>query len=315
MIVVIALQAVMVIFAMLAIGYGFTAKGILPLDMTRKMSVVTSTVLAPCMLFNSIYSRLTPEMLETALPAFLASFLSVGLLFILAEGIGRLIKLPVNRRGNFRTHAAASNAMFIGLPVCLALFGEEGLPAIMFFFLGCTVLFWSVGNYSIRRDGQQYARFWSADTLKGMISPGLIFVLAGVVVVALAVRLPLFLEGALALMGNAGGSLTVVLGGVILYRMGMFRGRLRYEKGLLSVIFCRFLLGPALVWGAALLFGLNTMYTKIYILQMAMPAVSQGYVFSERYGADGNYSALLFSVTTLLSIVVIPLYMLLFTFF
>lgn len=315
MVVVMAIQAVMVIFAMLAVGYVFTAKGILPLDLTKKMSVVTSTVLAPCMLFNSIYSKITPEMLSTALPAFLASFLSVALLFIVAEGIARVIGLPRNRRGNFRTHAAASNAMFIGLPVGLALFGEEGMPAIMFFFLGSTVLFWSVGNYSIRRDGQQNARFWSLDTIKGLLSPGLIFVLAGVVAVALSLNLPFFLSGAVSLMGNAGGSLTVILGGVILYRMGIFKGGLHYEKGVISVILCRFVLGPAIVLGTSLLFGLNTMYIKIYMLQTAMPAISQGYVFSERYGADGDYATLLFAVTTLLSIVVIPLYMLLFTLF
>jgi hypothetical protein len=33
------------------------------------------------------------------------------------------------------------------------------------------------------------------------------------------------------------------------------------------------------------------------MLQTAMPAISQGYVFSERYGADGDYATLLFAVT------------------
>ena len=48
--------------------------------------------------------------------------------------------------------------MYIGLPVNLALFGDEALPFVLLYFFANTVFFWTVGNYSISHDKEELPR-------------------------------------------------------------------------------------------------------------------------------------------------------------
>jgi malate permease and related proteins len=50
---------------------------------------------------------------------------------------------------------------------------------------------------------------------------------------------------------------------------------------------------------------------KVFVIQAAMPAMTQTAIIAEAYGADYKYAAIMTTVTTVVSLVFIPVYMLL----
>ena len=44
---------------------------------------------------------------------------------------------------------AMSNSLFVGYPVCTELFGAEGTPYVMCFYMMNTFFFWAIGSTMI----------------------------------------------------------------------------------------------------------------------------------------------------------------------
>ena len=55
--------------------------------------------------------------------------------------------------GTFASMFTLSNTIFIGLPVNFVLFGEGSLPYVLLNYIANTSFFWTIGAYSIARDG------------------------------------------------------------------------------------------------------------------------------------------------------------------
>jgi predicted permease len=51
--------------------------------------------------------------------------------------------------------------------------------------------------------------------------------------------------------------------------------------------------------------------TKVFIIQAAMPVITQSAIIAKAYGADYEYATVMVTVTTIISIVFIPIYMVL----
>lgn len=56
------------------------------------------------------------------------------------------------RRGVFVTNFFIANTMFIGLPVNLALFGDESIPSVMLYYMVNLTFFWTLGVQNIVAD-------------------------------------------------------------------------------------------------------------------------------------------------------------------
>ena len=72
-------------------------------------------------------------------------------------------------------------------------------------------------------------------------------------------------------------------------------------------------MGPALAYAACAALGAPADMSQVFIVQAAMPAMSNAPILAEAYGSDSAFGAETMAITTLLSLVTMPLLMLLFT--
>ena len=86
---------------------------------------------------------------------------------------------------------------------------------------------------------------------------------------------------------------------------------IRFNRYNLGVLFGRFLLAPALMSLLVLPSSMPVLMKQVFILQSAMPAMTNAPVVAKLYGADSDYAAIMVAETTILSLVVIPILMLL----
>jgi predicted permease len=86
--------------------------------------------------------------------------------------------------------------------------------------------------------------------------------------------------------------------------------KLRLERDLLLVLAGRFLVSPLLLVLAVRPFGLPLLMKEVFLVQAAMPAMTQTPILAAAYGADAEYAGLATSLSTVLGLVTIPLCML-----
>lgn len=303
-----AIQGILSIIIMIAVGYLLAAKGWFNADNSRLISrLVTRVALPGLMIYN-----LTNSFDRTKL-----SEMSYGLIVPLATVLGgcivgivmaKLIRVPKNRQGVFISGCFAFNTIFVGLPVNMALFGAESIPYVLLFYIANTCTFWTLGTYYIGRDGK-YAdhKIFSLSTLKSFFPPPMLGFLAGLLLVLLEIKLPPFLLDTCKYLGNMTTPLAMLFIGIAIHAVDL--KEIKLSKDMLSMFAARFILSPAIVFLLALVIPMPLLMKKVFVIQAAMPMMTQTAIVAAVYGADAKYAAVLTTASTLLSMAVIPLYM------
>ena len=268
------------------------------------LSALVIKVALPCMIVNNVLGQYTPESLLSNLPALAAALISVVLTLLLALPLGKLLKLPGRRMGVFVVMFAFSNSVFIGVPVSRALFGEAVIPYTLLYYIANTSLFWGVGFPLMRKWGGAAAGRRQAPPIP------LLVILICFLLVFLRFRPPQFIMDACGYLGNMVTPVSLLFTGAVMARMVRAR-TFRWEKGYLAATLGRFIVCPALLLLCALPFGLSDLSRDVLMVQAGMPVMTQTALVAASTGSDEEYAAGGTALTTVLSLGMIPLYMLL----
>lgn len=304
-----SISAVLLILIMVVFGYIFGKAGWM--NSSHKSFIVKFLInlAVPCMCINNIFNRVTAEMLQNAGMLLLVPMASGLLCFALAYGLGKLIKIEHKRFGGFVVMCAFSNAMFVGYPMCHTLFGDAGVPYVMFYYICNMVLFWTLGNYIIHRSGSIDGKAYSAkDSFKSLLTPPLLSLVVALLLLFAGFEMPSMLSSLFGYMSGAVTPLALLYIGFILYETGL--KNIRLDKGMMAMMAMRFVLSPAIIIGMCALTGISGMGRDVFVIQAAMPVMTQSVIISANAGADEKYNALGMSLTTLACLVVVPVLML-----
>ena len=148
-----ALQIVLSISAMIAVGMLLTQLKWIGEKEASFLSRLVIRVALPATIINKIFKEFTAESLVGMAAGLIAPV--IGLLLGMAIGylVAKLLKIERRRFGAFVVLFTFSNSIFIGLPVCEALFKEEAVPYTLIYYIANTSLFWTVGYSFMSRDG------------------------------------------------------------------------------------------------------------------------------------------------------------------
>ena len=297
-----SVNTILVFFIMLLCGAFLTWRGILDEHASSKLTKIVLVICVPATMFNNVFTYFDPEMLTSAGKTLLVPFLTVFAAWCLGMLAGKLLRIPENRRGVFAVLFACSNTVFVGLPVNQALFGDAASVPALFYFLGNTVVFWTVGVWGIRRDAGVRSPFFSLETLKKMATPSLVTLIIALILLFLKVPIPAFLMQATSKLGAPGTPLAMIIAGGVIWR-GIVRGTWKRREVIFTMA-GKVLVTPLLAWGFASVLGVGGFLQQIFIAQAAMPVMSQSTIVAQNAGADDELAsaATVVSMTSLLAI-------------
>jgi predicted permease len=86
---------------------------------------------------------------------------------------------------------------------------------------------------------------------------------------------------------------------------------LHFDRSNFLILFGRFLLAPTIMALLVIPSGMPTLMKQVFIMQSAMPIMTNAPVVSRLYHADSDYASIMVAETTLLSLIVIPVLMVL----
>lgn len=311
-----AIQITVTLLILMGVGYGLTWKGWIDDSVANFLSKLVLWIGVPASTFDNMLKFFSAQDLAEAGIALLVPLVSVLLCFLIAMVFARMFKVDENRRGIFYNMFALSNTIFIGLPVSTALFGDAVTPYALFYYMGNTTVTWTLGINVMQRDGLKRpgnplkVKFFSMANLRKILSPGLISFALALICVLLNVKLPMFATKTFSYLGGICTPLALIFIGHVIYNIGL--KNLRVEKDTWGVLLGRIIISPLVVYGLTLLVGAPIDMSKVFIVQAAMPVMSNAPILAKAYGSDSDFASKTMALTTLLSLVTMPLMMLLF---
>ncbi len=253
-------------------------------------------VLFPCLLFHSIVRH--PLQLGTALP------LATGALAVVAAGILLAYALRALPGVDRRLHASGAQTAFrfnsyVALALAERLAGGAGVASMAVVISVCVPLCNVAAVWPLaRHGGHGYLRELARNPL-------IIATLSGLVASLLGLRLPELAATTLARIGAAALPLGLMAVGAGL-QLGALREGPRLAAALMAI---RHLVLPA--WALALVswLALPPAQQAVIVAFAALPTASSAYVLAVRMGGHAGYTAGLVTVSTLIGMVALPLWL------
>lgn len=302
-----AIQGVLSILFMILLGYVLKRRGWFDEQISGLFSRLVVKVSLPALIVSNLLSTFDREMLVGTSIGVLLPLVCMLLLYGVGLLLVRVLDIPSDKRGIFVAMFAFSNTIFIGLPVNMALFGEESTLFVLLYYIANTALFWTIGVSGIQQDGMNGNIQSLSGRLKNLMSPPLVSFILSVLLVLLDIDLPKFIMDACKYIGNLTTPLSMFYIGIVINSVTI--KDLKFNKDILIILLGRFLLAPLLVLMLVYYLPLPVLMKKVFVIQAAMPTMTQIAIVSQTYKADYKYAATAVTVTTMASLVFIPLYM------
>ena len=263
---------------------------------TKKMSDLLLMLISPLLIFQSYQIDFDMEHFIGLLWTFFASSITFVIMIVLAGFIfrGKDEKMPVEKVG-----AIYSNCGFIGIPLVDGILGTQGVFYLTGYITIFNILVWTNGVW-LMTGGGGLKSAW-----KNLVSPSIIAVFIGIFCFLLQLRLPEIISEPIQMTADMNTPLAMIIAGANLAQADL-KNSLK-NKRLYFVCFIRLIVFPAVCAIALYLMHLEFQIAFTVFIASACPAGAMTIMFAERYGRDARYASEIFTVTTILSAVTIPL--------
>lgn len=288
-------QMLVILFA-IVIGYAANKLGYLNEEMNRRLTKVILNLSMPCMILASVMTNddLPDLQIMLALLKMIVAFYGLEAVFMLV--LPRFLGGSSRQKGVWRYGLLFPNTAFIGYPVLQTLFGAGAVFYGVVLNLPFNILSYSLGPLML--GGKR--RF----TWKSLCTPALTASFLSLLIVLVRLPTPALLGEMMDFVGGLTVPLSLVTLGSILAGMPVKRVLSMPRMWIFSLI--RLLVLPAVMLVLLRPLGLDSVVYGVAVIEMAMPVAVNGAMLSMEYGGDVECMAQTIFVTTLLSMVTIP---------
>lgn len=276
----------------LIVFIGFITGQTLNLDRTT-LSRLSLYVLLPALISSSVYGITLG--FSPAIRIVLGFFLTSATLYGVVYSLCRLLKVDPLLQKTLTATTLFANTGNLGLPFISFSLGESGLERAIVYLISSSLLLTTLGPALFKGEGLQVGLritlrlpvFWAT--------------VAGLLLQALAITLPLRLGDGLALLGSAAIPVALVTLG-----MQLAHTSFRLTPAVLAAAGLRLLLAPLVALGIGLGLGLQDQDLQVLVLQGAMPTAVNTFIWATEFGGDTDLVARAIVLSTLLSAITLP---------
>lgn len=291
-------QQVAVLFLLIGAGFVAAKTGVLKAEGKQALSNLLLYLVVPAMVIHSYMMDFSMEILRNLLAAFGLSVLAMLL------GVAVTFALTARRTGPrlaiFRFACVFSNAAYMGFPLISALFGPEGLLYASAFVTMFNILLWTLGYAMVSGSSSPQAVVHSL-----VRTPVLYAMVIGLAVYLLQIPVPTLISQPLELLSNMNTPLSMLITGMLI-AAGDWKS-IVCDAQIWKLAAVRMVLVPAVCLAVFAVLGFHGMAAQVVVLLECCPAAAITSVFAVQFGHDERFAAGSVVLTTLLSIVTLPL--------
>ncbi len=299
----ILLNQMFVFFTLIAIG--FVAQRIKLLSNTAidAMSSMVVRLILPCMVCTTVVNGATIEGVFSKIPFFVCSFLMIGILLVIAFVSSKLMRMrPPTSYINMAV-IGFPNTGFIGYPLLLAMFPETGALAVAVYVIVDQVTFWSI--VPVLTKPQISLKEIS---LRKLINPPFISLLIGLILISLNIHPSNVAWNTITDVGSTSKFFALIYIGADIGRKG-FKSIVKRPKVFLTIPI-KLIFAPVVVFFVLKALGVLTSEELLMITTLSMlPSMVVVCMLAAQNGSDDEYATAGLIVTTLCSMITMPIVM------
>ena len=301
------IQQMLVLLVMMLLGYIAFRLDWLDGNSCNKMSKIVVNVLTPCLMINGVLGKeagLEGSMLVQTL---ILVVLYYGVLILLSGPVARVLRVKKSHYDLYRLMLIFSNVAFMGIPVVSSIYGKESLLLIAFYNLGYNLLIYTFGMHLATRSAQieSGAESGQKGQWKKLINPGVVSCIAAIAIFVTGISLPDSVCTFFDYVGNAAVPLSMILIGAAVAQGG--KKEFFLDRKMYAFMAVKMLAIPILAALVMRLLPWPPIVEGVFILMMAMPVGSIVVMMATECGADTFECTKGNMLTTLVSVVTIPI--------
>lgn len=303
-----SLESIIPIIALIVLGYFLQVRGWFHNDFGNDLSKLIMNVAMPVSIFVSVLKYLTLEKLISLSGGLVYTFVAFALGYIVAFLSVKAFKVAPGRRGTVINTFVNANTIFIGLPLNIALFGDDALAYFLIYYITNTISTWTLGVFLMTSDSKSGKKKQEShfDWKKLLPAPLLGFIVS-VVFLIINIPLPSFVSSTLGYVGGLTTPLSLVYIGIVLAKAGI--KTIRFDKDSIVALVGRFIVAPVLMFAVLKLMapGMVTAEYQTFMIQSATPALAVLPILANQGDGDVEFSTNIVTLSTVLFVIVIPI--------
>lgn len=294
-------EQVAVIFLLLLSGMVLYQTKLINAEGARQMTNVLLYLVAPLLILDTYQMEYQPEVARNMLFGFLISIVS----FAIAIGVSRLAFLggKAETVPTERFAICFTNCGFMAIPLVDAVFGSMGVLYCTTYLTIFNLLLWTFGLRLM--EGKRPEQKSRRDRLKQLLSPTMICVALGILFYFCRIRLPETVGRAVSFLASMNTPLAMLVAGVNIAQSGL-PAALKQPR-VYAIMGIKCFLVPLVTMAFFAVLPLDKTLLLSILISSACPTAANTIMFAGKFGGDEARASQLFAVTTLVSIVSMPL--------
>ena len=287
-----SIEIILIPTLMIFLGYALKRVDILKAQDSTTLSKIVINVSMPALIFtNLVTANISINMIILPITSIIVSLIcmTIAFLFCKSRGYSKI------KTWTLMIASAMMNTGFVGYPITLGVFGNEGLINAIFFDLSTSIIFVVYGLVLVSQFGGDR---------KEVVKSGLSFMPLWAVIFGLIfnighIQYGYVLNSALTYLANS----TVPL---IMISLGLtidFKGIKDYLSDSLVVSAIRLVIAPIIVFVALSALNVTGLIFKVAVLESGMSTAMTALVLSITYGLDNKLMSSCIFIDILLSLI------------
>ena len=297
----IILEKMLMLFLLMLIGYAACKKQMITGEVSRKLSGIIVNIANPAIILSTIADDST-GLIEgkQIIITVVFSFIFYGALLLAAEAVPRLLRADKKDYGMYKVMTVFSNMGYMGFPIILSVYGKEALIYASVFLIPFNLLIYTYGIIVMkkREEGTKL-------NIKAVFNNGVTACIIMILLLLTGIRIPSLLADTIRSVSGITVPLSMMLIGASLYKVRV--RELVTDKRLLLFCVTRLTIVPVLGILILLRFVHNEMLLGVMLVVLATPVGSLTAMLAQEYGGNYLLASKGVTITTLLSVITIPI--------
>lgn len=288
---------------LMVVGIVLHKKQYLSTANAKGLSIVLTRVAVPCNMVILMQREYSAEIFAGFLETCVVTFFICCIGALMFFAVGKIKKMDLKELGLFTGGGVYSNVIFMGQPLIMAMYGAEGLIFCVAVMFTCNVFLFTVCSVLFNLGGENKKSFGKMmkDAFLNLICFSAII---GVFCFVNSITLPAPIYDALLFSANTTVCLSMIYIGTLLAAANV--REIFQDKVVYIFSFFTLIIMPIMTKIIAAFF-LRGMALNVLVVLMGTPAAAALPSFAELYGNDAKRASEYVFVSTILSVVTLPL--------
>lgn len=293
------MQEIIKLFVIMFMGYAVVKAGLMKASESKSVSVILVYLVIPCVIIKAFQVDYTPDV-QKGLFLAIAAAVAIHILFLLITvPLKKIFQMDVIEQAT----SIYSNAGILVIPLVQELLGQDYVIYSSAYIAVQLILLWTQGKNMLCEEEK-------LEWKKIFLNVNIISIIAGIVLFLFRIKLPAGVQDVLGMMNNMIGPLGMLLAGMAIAEVPL-KSIFTKKRNYLSVAL-RLLLYPVLglflMKAIQIVVNLENSSQILLTVYLACvtPACASVTSMAQLYDKDAAYASSLYVLTTLLSIVTMP---------